>query len=82
MLADRTVHGGEERQFGIDGIEVAHVGQRARPVGGGQFTQPPGSRTQCDTSHLVPVSEQVGPITRNIVLGPNYGHGTPCDDAR
>src|SRR6202020_3235091 len=27
---------------------------------------PPGSRTQCDTSHLVPVSDQVGPITRNI----------------
>jgi hypothetical protein len=30
----------------------------------------------------VPVSDQVGPITRNIVLDPSYGHGTPRDDAR
>ena len=33
-------------------------------------------------SHLVPVSDQVGPITRNIELHSRYGHGTPRDDAR
>ena len=30
----------------------------------------------------MPVSDQVGPITRNIELHSRYGHGTPRDDAR
>jgi hypothetical protein len=34
-----------------------------------------------DTSHLVPVSDHVGPITRKVLLDPSYGHGSPRDDA-
>jgi hypothetical protein len=44
--------------------------------------EPPKSRTRCDTSHLVPVSDQAGPITRSIELDPSYGHAPPRDDAR
>jgi hypothetical protein len=32
MLADRTAHGGEEPQLGVDGVEVAHSGSVAAPL--------------------------------------------------
>jgi hypothetical protein len=33
-------------------------------------------------THLVPVADHVGPITRTIACDPSYGHGTLRDDAR
>jgi hypothetical protein len=39
MLADRAAHGGDEPQFGGDGVEVAHRRQRERPASAAQFTR-------------------------------------------